>query len=82
MTVFGAQVNGQGRVVIPATIRSQMGIVGPVDVLFRYEDGVLTVETIEDAVACVQRIVASYSDTDRSLVGEFIAQRRAEAASE
>ena len=59
MAVLGAQVNGQGRVVIPAAIRKKMGIEGPVDVLFRYENGILTVETIEDAVASVQRIVES-----------------------
>ena len=82
MRVLGAQVNEQGRVVIPAAIRKQMGINGPIDVLFRYEDGVLTVETIEDAVTRVQRIVASHIDTDRSLVDDLIAQRRAEAAAE
>ena len=59
-----------------------MGIEGPAEVLFRYEDGVLTVETIEEAVVRIQRIVASYVDTDRSLVDELIAQRRADAATE
>lgn len=82
MTVLGAHVNEQGRVVIPAAIRKQMGIEGPAEVLFRYEDGVLTVETIEEAVVRIQRIVASYVDTDRSLVDELIAQRRADAATE
>ena len=46
MAVLGAQVNEQGQVVIPAAIREQMGIEGPVDVLFRSEHGILTVETI------------------------------------
>ena len=82
MAVLGAQVNEQGRVVIPAAIRKQMGIEGPVDVLFRYENGILPVETIEDAVASVQRIVESYVDGDRLLVDELIAQRRVEAATE
>ena len=82
MTVLGAHVDEQGRVVIPAAIREQMGIEGPAEVLFRYEDGVLTVETIEEAVVRIQRIVASYVDTDRSLVDELIAQRRADAATE
>ncbi len=82
MMIIGSQVNEQGRVVIPAAIRKEMRIEGSVDVIFRYEDDVLTVETIEDAVVRVQDIVAKYVDTDRSLVDELIAQRRAEAANE
>lgn len=82
MAVLGAQVNDQGRVVVPTAIRKQMGIEGPVDVLFRYENGIPTVETIEDAVASVQRIVESYVDGDRLLVDGLIAQRRVDAATE
>lgn len=73
-------MNTQGRVVIPAAIRKEMGLEGTVDLIFRYEDGTLTVETIEDAVAYVQSIVAQYVVSDGSLVDDLIAERRADAA--
>lgn len=75
-------MNEQGRVVIPAAIRKAMGIAGRTDLLFRYEDGRLVVETIESAVAAVQQVVAEYRPSGRSLADELIAERRAEAATE
>ncbi len=75
-------MNTQGRVVIPAAIRKEMGLEGPVDLVFRYEDETLTVETIEDAVAYVQSVVAQYVAPERSLADDLIAERRAEAAAE
>lgn len=81
-TIAGAQMNIQGRVVIPVEIRREMGLEGPVDLVFRYEDGKLTVETIEDAVAYVQSVVAQYVTSDGSIVDQLIADRRAEAAKE
>jgi AbrB family looped-hinge helix DNA binding protein len=75
-------MNTQGRVVIPAAIRKEMGLEGTVDLIFRYEDGTLTVETIEDAVAYVQSVVAQYIVSDGSLVDDLLADRRAEAAAE
>jgi AbrB family looped-hinge helix DNA binding protein len=75
-------MNTQGRVVIPAAIRKEMGLEGTVDLIFRYEDGTLTVETIEDAVAYVQSVVAQYVPSDGSLVDDLLAERRAEAAAE
>jgi len=75
-------MNTQGRVVIPAAIRKEMGLEGTVDLIFRYEKGTLTVETIEDAVAYVQGVVAGHVGSDGSLVDDLIAQRRAEAAAE
>jgi len=82
MTIAGAPMNTQGRVVIPAAIRKEMGLEGTVDLIFRYEDGTLTVETIEDAVAYVQSVVAQHVEADGSLTEGLIAQRRAEAAAE
>jgi AbrB family looped-hinge helix DNA binding protein len=73
-------MNTQGRVVIPAAIRKEMGLEGTVDLIFRYEDGTLTVETIEDAVDYVQSVVAQFVASDGSLVDDLLAQRRSEAA--
>jgi AbrB family looped-hinge helix DNA binding protein len=82
MTTHASKMNTQGRVVIPAAIRKEMGVDGPTELLFRYEDGRVIVETMAVAVADVQRIVAAYVPEGRSLVDELIAERRAEAASE
>jgi len=59
-----------------------MGLEGTVDLIFRYEDGTLTVETIEDVVAYVQSVVAQHVAPGSSLVDDLIAKRRAEAAAE
>lgn len=68
--------------VVPAAIRRDMGIEGPADLIFRFDNGVLTVETLDMVVEDVQRIATKYIPSGRSLVDELIAQRRAEAASE
>ena len=82
MTTYAANMNDQGRVVIPAPIRKELGLDGPVKLLFHLKDGVVTVETIEGAVTRVQERVAAYSTSDESAVDDLIAQRRAEAARE
>ncbi len=80
--VESAQMNDQGRVVIPAAIRREMGLDGPTELVFRLEGDKVTIETIEEAVASVQRIVAQYVESDGSQVDDFIAERRAQAAHE
>jgi AbrB family looped-hinge helix DNA binding protein len=82
MDVIASTMNRQGRVVVPAPIRRAMGVSGPTDLLFRYEDGRLIVETLDAAVTDVQAVVAGFIPSERSLVDELIAERRAEGASE
>lgn len=77
-----ATMNTQGRVVIPVEIRKAMGIEGPVDLFFRYENGTLSVGTIEDAVGYVQSVVAQYVGSESSAVDDVISDRRTEAANE
>ena len=82
MATYAANMNEQGRVVIPAPIRKDLDLEGPVKLLFHLKDGVVTVETVEAAVRRVQDTVASYVTTDRSLVDELLADRRAEVERE
>ena len=82
MATYAANMNDQGRVVIPAPIRKELDLEGPVKLLFHLKDGVLTVETVEMAARHVQDMVGSYVTTDRSLVDELLADRRAEVARE
>lgn len=82
MIVSGARMNTQGRVVVPVEIRRALDLEGPADLLFRLEDGRLTVETVDDAVVRVQQMVAEHVVVDGSLVDELIVERRAEVAAE
>lgn len=82
METYAANMNDQGRVVIPAPIRRALDLEGPVKLLFHLQDGVLTVETADGALRRVQDTVASYVTTDLSLVDELLADRRAEVARE
>ncbi|HET6467682.1 MAG TPA: AbrB/MazE/SpoVT family DNA-binding domain-containing protein [Geminicoccaceae bacterium] len=75
-------VDRQGRMVIPAPIRAELGI---------ENGGVLTLETDEDgvhlrshhqAIRKIQELVRRYVPDGVSLVDELIAERRAEAARE
>ncbi len=67
----------QGRVVIPAEIRGQLGL-APGDHLHLHLDGTrLVIERPEDAVRELRQVAAAISPT-RSLVEELLADRRAD----
>jgi AbrB family looped-hinge helix DNA binding protein len=67
----------QGRVVIPADIRAQLGL-APGDQLHLHLSGTrLVIERPEDAVRELRQLAAAISPT-RSLVEELLADRRAD----
>ena len=71
----------QGRVVIPADIRSALGL-APGDRLHLHVAGQrLVLERQQDAVAELRRLASAVS-RERSLVDEMIADRRMAAAAE
>jgi AbrB family looped-hinge helix DNA binding protein len=83
-TVTWSKLDPQGRVVIPADIRSELGLEPGKSVGFLIEDGVVQLMTVSQGVRRAQAIAARYvkRQPGKSIVDEFIAERRAEAARE
>jgi AbrB family looped-hinge helix DNA binding protein len=78
------RVDSQGRVVIPAEVRQRMSIEPDSPIAFVEEDGALGLMTVDQGIKRVQAMAARIikRKPGRSLVDDFIADRRAEAARE
>ena len=68
-----------GRVVIPANVRTQIGMPRGGDFVLHVEDGVVRLEPISHALARVRALVKQYVPEGVSLAEELIAERRAAA---
>ena len=68
-----------GRVVIPASMRAELGIQSGGKVIARVVDGTVVLEPIEAAIRRAQEMVRKYVPDDVDLVAELIAERRAAA---
>ena len=71
----------QGRLVIPAEVRSALGLTAGESLHLRVEGGRLVLERPRDAVAELRGLAAAVPRT-RSLVEELLAERRAAALEE
>ena len=71
-----------GRIVIPAAIREQMGFAPGDTLLMDVEDGVLRVESFDARLKRVQDEIAQYARPGILASDELIAERRAEARRE
>lgn len=78
MTESMVQVNDQGRVVIPAHFRQQLGLTAGSKLLIRLENGQLVLEKSEDVF---KRLRATFNSPD-SLVEELLEDRRGETTHE
>ena len=76
MAQFAVKVAANGRMVIPAPVRSALGLSQGGDVVLTLEDGCVRIETLDDAIGRAQAMVARYVPKDVSLVDELIAERR------
>lgn len=76
------QIGAGGRIVIPAEIRSAMGIGEGDIVLARVVDGELRLLSQEAAIRKAQEVVRKHVPEGVSLVDELIAERRADARRE
>lgn len=75
------RVGKQGRVVIPAVLREEMGLRPGDKLSAQVEDGRLVLEQRADQLSRLQRRFR-HASGDRNLVDELIAERRAASARE
>jgi antitoxin PrlF len=71
-----------GRVVIPASMRAQIGLSEGGKVVARIKDGAVILEPIEAAIQRAQRMVRKYVPAGTPLVAELIDERREAAERE
>jgi AbrB family looped-hinge helix DNA binding protein len=80
--VFRSRLDGSGRIVLPAEVRSDLGL-SPGDMVMIVKDGAgVHVETPENARKALQDYFLKLVPAGVSLVDELIAERRAEAERE
>ena len=76
------KINQNGRIVIPAAIREQMGLKAGDTVMMEVEDGVLRMESHRARIRRIQEEVARYCKPGPLASDELIAERREEARRE
>ena len=76
------RIDAAGRIVVPAGFRKSLGIGPGEELLMSLDDGFVRLQTIDAALERVRVIARRRRRNDASVVDEFIAERRAEAATE
>ena len=74
-----APLSANGRIVIPAAIREEMGFTSGETLLMDVEDGVLRIESYPARIRRIQESLKQYIQPGRLLSDELIADRREEA---
>lgn len=75
-------LSANGRIVIPAAIREEMGFAAGETLLMDVEDSVLRIESYPARIRRIQREFAQYAKPDVLASDELIAERREEARRE
>jgi AbrB family looped-hinge helix DNA binding protein len=77
-TVAKTKINQNGRIVIPAAIRTELGNAPGDTLLMNVEDGVLRIETFPARIRRIQGEAAKYARPGILASDELIAERREE----
>jgi len=77
-----SKINQNGRIVIPAAIRREMGLKAGESLLMEVEDGVLRIESHRARIRRVSESLRQLIPPERCLSDELIADRREEARRE
>jgi AbrB family looped-hinge helix DNA binding protein len=78
----GVRMGPDGRVLIPAALRAAAGMKAGDRLTIKVVDGRVIIETQVSAIARVDGVFAHLKKPGESVVDEFIAEKRAEAARE
>ncbi len=71
-----------GRIVIPANMRAELGVQGGGKLLARLVDGTVVLEPVDAAIRRAQALVHRYVPKNTGLVDELISERHAAAGNE
>ena len=77
-----APLSANGRIVIPAAIREELGLAPGDTLLMDVEDGVLRIESYPARIRRIQREIAQFAKPGILASDELIAERREEARRE
>ncbi len=80
--VFGAQVDGSGRIVLPAEVRAAFGLKKGSKVTVVQDDAGVHIQTPEQALRAIQDYFKKLVPPGVSLADEIIQEHREEAARE
>jgi AbrB family looped-hinge helix DNA binding protein len=80
--IYRTHVQDHGRVVIPAAIRSTLGLRPGDEVVIEARDQTVLISPLNAAVTRFQDLVCEHVPAEVRLADELIAERRAEAAGE
>lgn len=80
--VFTTQVDSQGRILIPASVRKTLSIRPGADLLLSVRGTTLSVETREQRLKAIQKRLAALKPKGVDVADELIRERRREAARE
>lgn len=82
MTAVRVKMGTNGRLVIPAGLRKEIGLTDGKSVLLETVEGELRVRPMEDVVLHAQERLRKFLGGEKSLSEDLIADRRAEARRE
>lgn len=82
MTVHPARLSKEGRVLIPAAVRQQLGFTENEPLSIYVQDGEVRIVSRAQAIRRMQQRMARYRKPGRDAVDELLRERREEAARE
>lgn len=81
-TTRQVEIARDGRLVIPSDMRRELGLEDGGKVIVELKDGSIVIDTVSSRIRRLQALVRRFDKGSGSVVDEFIAEKKAEAARE